>query len=359
MMRPLPPISLHAVAGLALSVAIGVAQAALFERQVDNLQAEVAAAHGEGKQLAVLLTLPDCPGCLEMERRVYSDKATEKRIGRRFRTVRLDLSRSGPITDPTGRATNPAELAKRLRAVATPSFVFFDGDGSFRYRYTGTLDKAGLQNLADYVWRAKFEAFPFSPGNEVSAGLHASRPPASLPHYPEFALGATDGRQRSLADFRERVVALAVGYTQCPDVCPTTLLELKTAVEALPTAQRRQVQILFATLDPEHDHLAMLKAYVAAFAPERGRPILGLRGDPPATARLVKQLQLVVEKQPSGSTSYSLDHTAGVFLFDATGRLRGISPFGQNVEHLRSDITRLLFEASHGQRSAPTLAQYP
>ncbi len=357
-MRPLLSIALHGAAGLALCVAIGVAHAALFDRPADNMQAEAAAAHGEGRQLTLLLTLPDCPGCLEMEKRVYSDKATEQLIGRRFRTVRLDLSRSEPIIDTTGRGTTPAELATRLRAVATPSFVFFAGDGSFRYRYTGTLDKAGLQDLADYVRRAKFEAFPFLPRNEVAAALHASQPPASLPRYPEFTLGATDGRQRSLVDFRERVVALAVGYTQCPDVCPTTLLELKTAVEALPVAQRRQVQILFATLDPERDHLAMLKAYVAAFAPERGRSILGLRGDPPATARLVNQLQLVAEKQSSGSTGYTLDHTAGVFLFDATGRLRGIAPFGQSVDRLRSDIARLLSEASHGQREAPTIARY-
>jgi cytochrome oxidase Cu insertion factor (SCO1/SenC/PrrC family) len=80
-------------------------------------------------------------------------------------------------------------------------------------------------------------------------------------------LSASDGRERRLADFRGQVVALSVGYTQCPDVCPTTLLVLKGAVEALSAAQRQRVQVLFATLDPDRDALAMLKEYVAAFRP--------------------------------------------------------------------------------------------
>lgn len=296
-----------------------------------------------------------------MERTAYRDRRTEKLIEGRFRTVRLDLSRSAPIIDVLGRATTAADLAKRLRAVATPSFVFYAGDGSFLYRYTGTLDQTGLRNLADYVVRAKFEDFPFAPrdaarGNSSARqdrALHASPPAGSLPLYPEFALAASDGRQRRLADFRGQVVALSVGYTQCPDVCPTTLIELKAAVEGLPLTQRRQVQVLFATLDPDRDGLAMLKEYVAAFSPASGRPVLGLRGSAEATARLINQLQLVAEKKPSGSAGYTVDHTAGVFLFDANGRLRGLAPFGQSVAELRSDLAQLLADGSGG----PVVAQ--
>ena len=191
----------------------GGSQAALFARSVDNLQREAEAAHAEGKQLAVVLTLPDCPGCLEMEKTVYPDLQTEKRIERRFRTVRLDLARSAPIIDALGRAATAADLARRLRAVATPSFLFFAGDGSFLYRHTGTLDQAGLRDLAEYVAGAKFEEFPYAPrsaarGNPAArpqGTLHASPPPANLPLYPEFALAASDGRERHLSDFRGQV----------------------------------------------------------------------------------------------------------------------------------------------------------
>ena len=266
-LQPPIPTFQQVAAGLMVFLAVGGSQATLFERSVDNLQREAEAAHAEGKQLAVVLTLPDCPGCREMEKTAYRDRRTEKLIEGRFRTVGLDLSRSAPIIDALGRATTAADLAKRFRAVATPSFVFFAGDGSFLYRYTGTLDQAGLRDLTDYVVRAKFEEFPFAPrdaarGNSAArkdSALHASPPAANLPLYPEFALAASDGRKRRLADFRGQVVALSVGYTQCPDVCPTTLIELKAAVEGLPPAQRRQVQVLFATLDPDRDGLAMLK----------------------------------------------------------------------------------------------------
>ena len=163
-------------------------------------------------------------------------------------------------------------------------------------------------------------------------GLTACSPPQPFHHTDlsgatfaaEFprALADQGGQPRRLADFRGRVVILFFGYTSCPDVCPTTLAELKAAVEALPAAQRRQVQVLFVTLDPERDHAALLREYVAAFAPQGGRPFLGLWGGDSATADLIRELQLVAERQPSESMGYTLDHTAGVFLFDKAGVLR-------------------------------------
>jgi thioredoxin-related protein len=143
---------------------VGASHAALFARTAANLHSEAQAAKAEGKQLAVALTLPDCPGCLEMAKIVYADRATELAIGRRFRTVRLDISGTGIVIDALGRSTTAADLAKRLRVVATPSFVFFGGDGRILYRYTGPLDRAGLRSLADYVTHEKFEQFPFVAG---------------------------------------------------------------------------------------------------------------------------------------------------------------------------------------------------
>jgi protein SCO1/2 len=325
-----------------------MAQAALFDRLPTDFQAEAKAAGQEGKQLAVFMTLPDCPGCLEMERTVLREVASEKAFSRQYRGVRLDLADTREITDPAGRKTSVADFANRLHVFATPSFVFFNPKGEVLFRYTGTLDAAGLKRLAAYVAAGEYEKRPFTPprrsivrGEASAAKLYADPPAATLPQHPEFQLAGTDGQEHRMANFLGTGVALAVGYTQCPDVCPTTLAELKAAVESLPADQRQHVQILFATLDPERDGIPLLRDYADAFRPKDGRPILGLRGNPEQTAALVRQLQLVAEKQPSASMGYTLDHTAGIFLFDATGRLLGLSPYGQPLNKLGSDLASI------------------
>ena len=331
---------------LALStLGAAAAPAPLFARITADLQAEARAAARQGQLLAVFLTLPDCPGCREMERSVHADPATVKAIGRQFRSVRLDIAGEAPITDARGETTTPGQLAQRLRAVATPSYAFFDGRGQVRYRYTGTLDTTGFRQLATYVARGDYEHRPFVPPTRspsaaapASMKLHAAPPAATLPIRPAFTLAATDGKTYRHGDFNGRVLALAVGYTQCPDVCPTTLAELKAAVEALPPALRLAVQPAFVTLDPERDSLPLLAEYAAAFRPAGGRPILGLRGNRQQTAELIGQLQLVADKQPSASMGYTLDHTAGVFLFAADGRLLGLSPYGQDLSELAADL---------------------
>jgi cytochrome oxidase Cu insertion factor (SCO1/SenC/PrrC family)/thioredoxin-related protein len=331
---------------LALSAIAGPANSALFSRSTADLQAEARAAGAEGKQLAIFLTLPDCPGCREMERRVHNVPAVEKSFVRKFRTVRLDISQTDRLIDPAGQPSTPAAFAQRLRAVATPSYAFFDRKGQALYRYTGTLDQNGFRQLADFVTSARYEQRPFvvppRPAAHASVlPLNAEPPAATLPQHPDFTLAATDGKTHRLADFRGLGVALAVGYTQCPDVCPTTLAELKAAVEALPASLRTRIQALFATLDPERDELALLKEYATAFSPEGGRPLLGLRGNPAETANLIRQLRLVADKQPSASMGYTLDHTAGIFLFDASGRLLGLSPYGQPLKKLADDLAAI------------------
>jgi len=336
-----------ALACLLWSTFATAAQAALFARSTNDLQAEARAAGAEGRQLAVFLTLPDCPGCREMDERVHGVPTLEKSFNRKFRSVRIDISRTEPLIDPAGRATTPAAFAQRLRAVATPSHAFFSAKGETLFRHTGTLDAKGFRQLTSYVAEQRYEQQPFvEPARQEAAlGLNAEAVAPTLPARPDFALAATDGKTRSLADFRGVAVALAVGYTQCPDVCPTTLAEMKAAVEALPAGLRPQVQLLFATLDPERDGLPLLKEYAAAFKPAGGRPILGLRGNPAQTAALIGQLQLVAEKQPSASMGYTLDHTAGIFLFDARGRLLGLSPYGQPLAKLSRDLAVIATDA--------------
>lgn len=355
----------HFIFGLFFLLTVGMApasHAALFTGTTADLQAEAQAAGRQGKLLAVFLTMPDCPGCLEMERNVHPDPATEKAFGKRFRTVQLDIVETRAIVDARGQSTTPTQLALRLRAVATPSYAFFDARGQVLYRYTGTLDKAGFRQLANYVDKGEYENRPFSPpprqtakGGASNPRLHAAAPAPTVPIRPDFTLAATDGKTYRPADFRGLAVALTVGYTQCPDVCPTTLAELKAAVEALPSNLRQQVQVLFVTLDPERDSLALLAEYADAFKPAGGRTILGLRGDTRQTADLIRQLQLVADKQPSASMGYTLDHTAGVFLFAPDGRLLGLSPYGQPLKDLAADLKTI---AADARQSAHHLAKH-
>jgi protein SCO1/2 len=154
----------------------------------------------------------------------------------------------------------------------------------------------------------------------------------------DFQLTGHDGRPRTLADFRGKVVVLFFGYTQCPDVCPTTLSELVEVMKRLgPDAGR--VQVLFATIDPDRDKPELLAEYVPAFDPS----FLGLYGDADATARTAKEFRVFYQKQPGPTpTTYSMDHSAGTFLFDPKGRLRVYVSFGQGPDVFVHDIRELL-----------------
>ena len=154
----------------------------------------------------------------------------------------------------------------------------------------------------------------------------------------EFALAGHDGKPRTLADFHGKVVVLFFGYTQCPDVCPTTLSELAEAMKRLgPDAER--VQVLFATVDPERDTPELLAQYVPAFNPS----FLGLTGDAEATARTAKEFRIMYQKQPGRNPgAYTMDHSAGTFVFDPQGRLRLYVSYGQGPEVFVHDIRELL-----------------
>jgi protein SCO1/2 len=133
-----------------------------------------------------------------------------------------------------------------------------------------------------------------------------------------LALTGHDGKPRTLADFRGKVVVLTFGFTQCPDVCPTTLADAAQALKSLgPDAER--VQVLFVTLDPERDTPALLAKYVPAFDPR----FLGLYGDAEATKRVAQEFKIFYQKvQGSPPGSYSVDHSAQSYVLDAQGRLR-------------------------------------
>jgi protein SCO1/2 len=153
----------------------------------------------------------------------------------------------------------------------------------------------------------------------------------------DFALTDHHDTARRLADFRGKVVVVFFGFTHCPDVCPTTLAELAAVMNEL-GAQAAEVQVLFVTLDPERDSPAVLRQYVPAFHPA----FLGLRGDADAIARTAAEFKVFYQKQPAAAGGYSLDHTAGTYLFDREGRLRVFAQQGQEAAALLHDIRLLL-----------------
>jgi protein SCO1/2 len=154
----------------------------------------------------------------------------------------------------------------------------------------------------------------------------------------DFALADHAGKPRTLADFRGKVVVLFFGYTQCPDVCPTTLSALAEAMRHLgPDAA--QVQVLFVTIDPARDTAELLSHYVTAFDPS----FLGLWGDADATARTAKEFKILYQKQPGRTPeTYTMDHSAGTFVFDGEGRLRLYVGHGQDAEFFAHDIRELM-----------------
>jgi protein SCO1/2 len=154
----------------------------------------------------------------------------------------------------------------------------------------------------------------------------------------DFELTAPDGKPRRLADFRGKAVVMFFGYTQCPDVCPTTLAALADAMKKLgPDADR--VQVLFVTIDPERDTPALLSQYVPAFDPR----FLGLYGDADATARTAKEFKIIYQKVPGAAPgSYTMDHSAGTYIFDPQGRLRLYVSNGQGPDVFAHDLHELL-----------------
>jgi protein SCO1 len=154
----------------------------------------------------------------------------------------------------------------------------------------------------------------------------------------DFRLNDPTGAPKTLADFRGKVVVLFFGYTQCPDFCPTTLSELAAAMKQLgPDAAR--VQVLFVSIDPERDTPALLARYVPAFYPS----FLGLSGDAAATAATAKEFKIIYQKQPGPTPgTYTMDHSAGTYLFDPRGRLRVYESYGQGPAAFARDIGELL-----------------
>jgi protein SCO1/2 len=154
----------------------------------------------------------------------------------------------------------------------------------------------------------------------------------------DFELTDHNGQVRHLKDFAGKVVVMFFGFTQCPDVCPTTMLEMAEIKKALGKDGDR-LQALFVTVDPERDTPEILKAYMVNFDPT----FLALYTTPDNLAQLAKDYKVYYKKVPGKTpTSYTIDHSAGSYVYDTKGQLRLFTRYGTGAAALTADIRQLL-----------------
>ncbi len=154
----------------------------------------------------------------------------------------------------------------------------------------------------------------------------------------DFDLTDHNGQRRTLKDFAGKVVVLFFGYTQCPDVCPTAMAEI-AEVRQLLGKDGERVQGLFVTVDPARDTPEVLKAYMAAFDPS----FLALYTTPEKLEALAKDYKVYYKKvEGKTPTSYSMDHSAGCYVYDPQGKLRLYTRYGSGAALLAADIKLLL-----------------
>ncbi|OWW21497.1 cytochrome c oxidase assembly protein [Noviherbaspirillum denitrificans] len=162
-----------------------------------------------------------------------------------------------------------------------------------------------------------------------------------LDYGKDFAMPDHTGKMRTLADFKGKAVVVFFGYTHCPDVCPTTMAEMANVMQQL-GPQADKVQVIFVTVDPERDTPQLLSQYVPSFDPR----FIGLVGDKAATEKMAKEFRVFYQKVPGKEPgSYSVDHTAGSYIFDPQGRLRLFVRHGQGPEPIVHDLKILLSQA--------------
>jgi protein SCO1/2 len=156
-----------------------------------------------------------------------------------------------------------------------------------------------------------------------------------------FSLTDHNGQARTLADFKGKVVVIFFGFTQCPDVCPTSLGELAQARKLL-GADGERLQGLFISVDPERDTPEVMKAYMDSFDPS----FLALYAAPEALPELAKSYKVYYKKvEGKTPTSYTMDHSAGSYVYDPQGRIRLYFRYGAGAQALADDVKKLLDEA--------------
>jgi protein SCO1/2 len=169
----------------------------------------------------------------------------------------------------------------------------------------------------------------------------------ALPSLDFTMTRASDDKTVTSADFKGKVVLLYFGYTFCPDVCPTTLLDIATMLKTL-GKDADDVRVLFVTVDPGRDTLPVLKRYTAAFAPQ----VIGLRGTPDQLATLAKRYRVAYSVQPaSNGNPPEVTHGSAVYVFDRNGAIRllftGLAVPNAKLTGMAADLRQLVLQSGH------------
>jgi protein SCO1/2 len=177
-----------------------------------------------------------------------------------------------------------------------------------------------------------------APGTDVASAASFKGVDITGASYAKgLQLKDVNGQVRTLAEFKGKVVFLFFGFTQCPDVCPTTMAELAEVRRRLgPDGDK--VQGVFVTVDPERDTPELLKGYLGSMDPS----FVGLTGTPDEIKAAAKEFKVFYQKVPTQNGNYTIDHTAGAFVFDPSGQVRLFVRYGVPVDDLVSDIRQLL-----------------
>ena len=153
-----------------------------------------------------------------------------------------------------------------------------------------------------------------------------------------FTLTDHNGQIRSLSDFKDKVVVVFFGYTQCPDVCPTSMTEL-AEIKRLLAHDGDKLQGVFVTVDPARDTTELLKAYMTNFDPS----FMAFTPTNEQLAVVAKDYKIYYKRvEGKTPTSYSMDHSAGSYVYDTRGHLRLYSRYGMGAKPLAEDIQTLL-----------------
>jgi protein SCO1/2 len=163
---------------------------------------------------------------------------------------------------------------------------------------------------------------------------------------PDFRLTDFNGRPRSLADYRGRVLVIFFGFTHCPDACDTELFKLAQVMKRLGPASDR-VQVVFITLDPERDSLEPLKTYVTAF----DRHFVGLTGTSEQIDSAAKNYWVTHDKAPTSNDYYAIDHSTATYVIDAQGQRRLIGSMTTSVDDFVHDLKLLAGQLKQGASS--------
>lgn len=195
-------------------------------------------------------------------------------------------------------------------------------------RIAGTAASAGAMAFAGLSLGGCTEAKPSFHAVDITGADYAKG----------FSLADADGRTRTLADFKGKVVVVFFGFVQCPDVCPTTMTEMAQVKQQL-GADGDRLQVLFVTVDPARDTPEVLKAYMQAFDPS----FVALIPTPEQLAATAKDFKVYYKKvEGKTPTSYSMDHSAASFVYDPQGRLRLYTRYGAGVPAMLEDVRALL-----------------